>query len=76
MDKADSLAKSIVHRYLTLMRYERHSNAVLRKTSEISGRQLAVVRFLVENGASTVSQVSQFLYVRDATASLLSLIHI
>ncbi|HUV95649.1 MAG TPA: MarR family transcriptional regulator [Anaerolineae bacterium] len=69
MDTARDLAGSIVHRYLTLSRYRRYCSHLIRKTTNVSGRQLAVLRHLVENAPLTVTEISRFLYVRDATAS-------
>jgi DNA-binding MarR family transcriptional regulator len=69
MGKAQELAESIVHRYLTLVRYQRYRGGLIQKTANISGRQLAVLRHLLEKGPRTVGQIGQFLYVRDATAS-------
>lgn len=74
MDKAHELAQSIVHRYLMLHRYQRHFGHLLRKKLDISGRQLAVLRYLVQSArdgtsSRTVSQISRFLYIRDGTTS-------
>jgi len=66
-----ALADSIVHRYLTLMRYRRHRSHLIRKEADISGRQLAVLRYLVQGAPRTVRQISRFLYVCDATTSVL-----
>jgi DNA-binding MarR family transcriptional regulator len=66
---AKALADSIVHRYLTLVRYQRHRSDLVRRTASISGRQLSVLHHLIDVGPRTVGQISQFLYVRDATAS-------
>ena len=63
------LADSIVHRYLTLRRYQRHRSYLIRKQIGISGRHLAVLRHLVQDAPRTVTQISRFLYVRDATTS-------
>jgi MarR family transcriptional regulator, organic hydroperoxide resistance regulator len=71
MDEARALAESVIHRYLTLTRYQRYKSDHIRKLTNISGRQLAVMRYLVQNGPRTVGQISQFLYVRDATTSSL-----
>jgi MarR family transcriptional regulator, organic hydroperoxide resistance regulator len=68
---AQSLAESIVHRYLTLIRYQRYVSDLIRRTTNVSGRQLGVLRHLVQNGSCTVGQISQYLYVRDATTSCL-----
>jgi DNA-binding MarR family transcriptional regulator len=67
----NDLADSIVHRYLTLTRYQRYKSDLIRRTANISGRQLGLLRHLVQQGPLTVGQISQFLYVRDATTSSL-----
>lgn len=71
MSRAHELADSIVHRYLALVRYQRHVNERIRMSTNVSGRQLAVLRFLVQEGPRAVGQISRFLYVRDATTSQL-----
>jgi DNA-binding MarR family transcriptional regulator len=71
MSESNALAESIVHRYLTLIRYQRYMSDLIRRTTDISGRQLGVLRYLVQNGPRTVGQISQYLYVRDATTSCL-----
>ncbi|NLG51524.1 MAG: MarR family transcriptional regulator [Chloroflexi bacterium] len=69
MDKARELADSIVHRYLTLVRYQRYVSDVIRKEFEVSGRQLAVLRYLLQSSPRSVGEISALLYVRDATTS-------
>lgn len=71
MSSTQELAQSIVHRYLTLMRYQRYSSSQAMKMVNIPGGQLAVLRFLIDQGPVSVNQVSRFLYVREATASLM-----
>lgn len=71
MSKENELADSIVHRYLTLVRYQRHVSDTIRRTANISGRQAGLLLWLVTNGPRTVGQISQYLYVRDATTSSL-----
>ncbi len=63
------LANSIVHRLLTLLRYRQHVSSQIQKETNASGRQLAVLRFLVEHNPSSVGEISAFLYVRDGTTS-------
>jgi len=63
------LAQSIVHRFLTLMRYRKYAASQIQKETNVSGRQLAVLRFLVEHNPSSVGEISAFLYVRDGTTS-------
>jgi len=67
--QASELAESIVHRYLTLVRYQRYRSDLVRRTSNVSGRQLSVLHHLIDVGPRTVGQIGQFLYVRDATVS-------
>ena len=69
MSKASGLAESIVHRYLTLVRYQRYVSEIIRRSTNISGRELAVLRYLVQQSPRSVKEISQFLYVRDATTS-------
>ncbi len=71
MSRSRELAESIVHRYLTLVRYQRRKSEQIRMSANISGKQLAVLRHLVEEGPQNVGQISHFLYVRDATTSSL-----
>ncbi|NLG27089.1 MAG: winged helix-turn-helix transcriptional regulator [Chloroflexi bacterium] len=63
------LANSIMHRFLTLMRYRQHIASRIQKETNASGRQLAVLRFLAEHSPSSVGEISAFLYVRDGTTS-------
>jgi len=69
MESPQELANSILHRFLTVLRFQHRSSALIQQMVQIPGRQVAVLRFLIENGPSTVTQVSRFLYVREATAS-------
>lgn len=69
MEHTQELANSIVHRFLTVLRFQHRSSALIQQQVQIPGRQVAVLRFLIESGPSTVTQVSRFLYVREATAS-------
>jgi DNA-binding MarR family transcriptional regulator len=70
MDRTSGeLVASIMHRFLTLMRYQHRFGHKLRKHLNISGRRLSVLRYLVETGQHTVGEISRFLYIRDATIS-------
>ncbi|MBM3190219.1 MAG: MarR family transcriptional regulator [Chloroflexi bacterium] len=69
MGRAEELAQSIVHRYLTLVRYQHLRGHQILKAYGISGKQLAVLRYLMESGPRSVGEISRFLYVRDATTS-------
>ena len=69
MSKAEELAQEIVRRFLTLLRYQHLRGHQLRKAYGISGKQLAVLRYLMEAGPRSVHEISRYLYVRDATTS-------
>jgi DNA-binding MarR family transcriptional regulator len=69
MSKAEELAASIVHHYLTLVRFQRYMGERTRSATNVSGRQVAVLRRLLQEGPCTVGQIGGFLYVRDAPAS-------
>ncbi|MHB9031653.1 MAG: MarR family winged helix-turn-helix transcriptional regulator [Anaerolineae bacterium] len=69
MDDQRSLSEAILHRFLILIRSQHRSSATTQQLVQIPGRQVAVLRFLKENGPSTVTVVARFLYVREATAS-------
>jgi len=71
MSRSRELAESIVHRYLALVRYQRRKNEQIRAIADISGRQLAVLRHLVQEGPQTIGRIGRFLYVSDATTSSL-----
>jgi len=63
------LADSIVHRFLSLTRYQRSVNEGIRKETGLSGRRLAILRCLLQESPRTVGQVGRYLYVSDATVS-------
>jgi len=69
MNGAQQLAHLIVHRYLVLHRYHRRASHQLRKRLGISGRQAAILHYLVAEGTGTAREISRYLYVRDATVS-------
>ena len=69
MDPQRALAESIVHHYLTLHRHQRRASHQLAKEYGISGRGIAVLRFLAAEGPCSVGDISRHLDVRDATSS-------
>jgi len=69
MNRSHELAASIINRYLSLHRDQRHFSHHMRKEFAVSGRQLIVLRYLCETGPRSVSEISRFLYVRDGTTS-------
>jgi DNA-binding MarR family transcriptional regulator len=71
MSRSRALAESIVHRYLALVRHQRRKSEQVRMAVNISGKQLSVLRYLVQEGPQSVGRISHHLYVRDATTSAL-----
>jgi len=69
MSEQQLLSDVIVHRILTLLRNQHRSSALIQQQVQITGRQVAVLRYLQSSGPSTVTEVARFLYVREATAS-------
>ncbi|MHB0857434.1 MAG: MarR family winged helix-turn-helix transcriptional regulator [Anaerolineae bacterium] len=69
MDQERELAASIIHRFLSLVRHQRRYGALLSEVENITGRQMAVLQYLVQSGPQTVRDISRYLYVRDATMS-------
>jgi len=69
--RTNELAESIVHRYLALWRDIRRARKVSHDTEQLHGRRLVALRHVARNGPCTVSQVSRYLYVSDATTSAL-----
>ena len=63
------LSASIVHHFLTLQRHHQKQRHHLHEKLDISGRQVAVLRYLVQNGPRAVSEISRFLYISDGTTS-------
>lgn len=68
---ATELAESIVGRFLMIVRYRHRLGHRLSKEYQISGKQAVVLRYLVRDGAQTVSAISRYLYVSDGTTSSL-----
>ncbi len=69
MDKTHELAASIVNRYLMLSRYRHRFGHMLHSQYHITGQQLAVLRFVIEHAPKSVSEISEFLCISDATTS-------
>ena len=69
MDEAQRLAASIVHRYLTLSRYQHRFGHMLRREYGVSGQQLAVLRYLVQGAPHSVHEIGDHLCVTAGTAS-------
>ncbi len=69
MEGSRQLADSIVHRYLSLVRYQRSVNQDIKKETGQSGRRLAILRCLIQDSPRTVGQIGRYLYVSDATVS-------
>lgn len=69
MEEVNALAQSIVHRLLTLFRYQHRFANQVQRTWGISGRQLSALRYLVQDGPHSVSEISRYLYIGDGTTS-------
>ena len=69
MGDPQELTDSIVHRYLSLVRYQRSRNQEIKKDTGLSGRRLAILRCLLQESPRTVGQIGRYLYVSDATMS-------
>ncbi len=69
MGYSQELADSIVHRYLSLVRYQRSRNQEIKREVGQSGRRLAILRCLLDESPRTVGQIGRYLYVSDATVS-------
>jgi DNA-binding MarR family transcriptional regulator len=63
------LTESIVHRFLSLLRYQRTRNGQIKQETGQSGRRLAILRCLAQQSPRTVGEIGRFLYVSDATVS-------
>ncbi len=69
MQDTHELAESIVRNLLSLMRYSHRLGHWLRREYGISGRRLSVLRYLEQAGERSVSEISQYLNLRDGTVS-------
>ncbi|MFH1084295.1 MAG: MarR family transcriptional regulator [Chloroflexota bacterium] len=69
MSEAEELTQAIVHHFLTMLRYQHRFGHRLQQEFSISGKQAAVLRFLVNEGRQSVSAISRHLYVSDGTTS-------
>ena len=69
MGDAQELANSIVHLYLSLVRYQRSRNQEIKKETGLSGRRLAILRCLIQQSPRSVGEIGRYLYVSDATVS-------
>lgn len=66
---AKELAESIVRNLLILVRYSHRLGHRLQKEYGISGRRLSIIRYLLEDGEHSVSEISRYLNLRDGTTS-------
>lgn len=69
MSTRKELTQSIVTCYLNLLRYQHRWGHRIHKEFEISGRQLAVLRCLLQRGPLNVREIARMLYISDATTS-------
>ncbi|MCD6518519.1 MAG: MarR family transcriptional regulator [Anaerolineae bacterium] len=69
MGEVEELVQSIVQRLLTLMRYQHRYSHRVRDELHMSGRQLSILRYLVEMGPRSVGEISRRFHIRDGTTS-------
>ena len=69
MEETSALAQSIVRRLLMLFRYQHRFAHQVQRDWGISGRQLSALRYLVQDGPHSVSEISRYLYIGDGTTS-------
>ena len=58
----DSLYDDTLHTFLTLFRYLRRSSRLIHESGR-SGRQLSTLRFLLDNGRTTMGTLAAYLYI-------------
>lgn len=69
MPESQQLADSVVHLFLTLIRYQRSLNEEIKKQTGQSSRRLTILRCLSEKSPRSVGEIGRYLYISDATAS-------
>lgn len=71
MVQQKELAESIVTHLLDMLRYQHRFSHRLHKEYGLSGRALAILHHLVEDGPVTVGEASEYLHVCYSAASTL-----
>lgn len=69
MRDPQELADSIIHLYLSLVRYQRSRSQAAKKQTGQSGRRMAILRCLLQSSPRSVGEIGRYLYVSDATVS-------
>lgn len=67
----EPFSDQVFHQFLALLRLKRQYEAQLSDQQSLRPRDLSVLRFLVEKGPATVSQIQTFLHNSPSTASAL-----
>ncbi|MCB8985176.1 MAG: winged helix-turn-helix transcriptional regulator [Ardenticatenaceae bacterium] len=67
----EPLADQVFHRFLALLRHKRQYARQIETEQGIKPRDFSVLRFLLEAGPATVSQVQAFLHNSPSTTSTL-----
>jgi DNA-binding MarR family transcriptional regulator len=57
-----------IHSFLTLFRYLRHYSRDVHDSGR-SGRELSTLRYLQDNGPTTMGQLSAFLYISESSTT-------
>lgn len=63
-----NLHTATIHKFLTVYRYMRRQGRQMHKEG-ISGRKIAMLRYLLEAGPQTIGQLRDYLYIGDSSTS-------
>ncbi|HUX22869.1 MAG TPA: MarR family transcriptional regulator [Spirochaetia bacterium] len=66
--KDDPSYVAAIHSFLTLFRYLRRYSRKIHESGK-SGRQLSALRYLLDNGPTTMGRLSDYLYITDSTTT-------
>jgi len=67
----EPLSDQVFHRFLALLRHQRQYARQIENEQGITPRDFSVLRFLLDSGPATVSQVQAFLHRSPSTTSTL-----
>ncbi|MFO7678934.1 MAG: MarR family transcriptional regulator [Chloroflexota bacterium] len=67
----EPLSDQVFHQFLALLHAKRHYARQIETEQGIKPRDFSVLRFLLESGPATVSQVGAFLHYSASTTSIL-----
>ncbi|HEY3289222.1 MAG TPA: MarR family transcriptional regulator [Anaerolineae bacterium] len=64
----DALFTETMHRFLTVYRYMRQYGRQLQ-TQGLSGREVSILRYLLDSGPLTIGQCRDYLFINDSSTS-------